>query len=371
MSSSIGKTWEQLAATAPIGPLDPAFRPILVAGVSWVWEGGKLVAIDLVNRPAGDSSGLDPNLLAADVTIALDDQRRESLSRIHSLLDGAHTISEIAAASDWNRDECSRFIQGLYEQAVVRDAAARPTPALSFYHHVVTLGRREMLRQLEGSPMVHHMLQGTLNKRLVIGYLVEEYHLVASAASHISPVIATTPNQRLRMMFSDYLSGEYWHCLLLKKGLLAAGITEDELAAADPLAGTLAAINLQRNLARTDVLAYSVCLSINEGGDVRAAAAFSQLYDRIGTFVPPDALAPSREHAELDFQDEHDALGAEAFVEEVALSGARQDAIARAVMARVHTQVEQHREMAAYYSAAEGPLVHSYLATTARSVALG
>jgi pyrroloquinoline quinone (PQQ) biosynthesis protein C len=204
------------------------------------------------------------------------------------------------------------------------------------------------------------MVRGTLNKRLVVGYLVEEYHLVASAASHISPIITATDNERLRMMFCDYLGGEYWHCLLLKKGLLAAGISEDELAAADPLAGTLAVINLQRHIARTDILAYSACLSINEGGDQRSATAFEQMYDLLTRFVPPEALAPSREHAVLDFEDAHETLGAEPFVEELALGAARQRAIYRAVRARIHTQGEQHREMAAFYGAPDGPLVHSY-----------
>jgi hypothetical protein len=47
-------------------------------------------------------------------------------------------------------------------------------------------------------------------------------------------------------------------------------------------------------------------------------------------------------------------------VEELALGAARQHAIYRAVMARIHAQGEQHREMAAFYGAPEGPLVHSY-----------
>jgi TENA/THI-4/PQQC family len=356
MSNTIGKTWESRVANAPKGPLDLEFRPRLLPEISFLFDGKSLQAVKLIDGP----SELDPSLMATDAVIPLEGERRERLEKIHSFLDGTRTINQIATQCDLNRELCSRFIQELYEQGIVEDAAARPAPPLSFYNHAVTLGRRESLRQLSRSPMAQHMLRGTLTKRLVVGYLVEEYHLVSSAASHISPVIAAAPTAHLRMMFSDYLSGEYWHCQLLERGLLAAGLTKEEVAASDPLPGTLAAINLLRNSARTDLLAYSVCLSINEGGDVRAAAAFSQMYDLIGQFVSPEVLAPSREHAELDFEDQHESLGAEAFVDEVTISSQRQDAIYRTVMATAGTLLEQHRQMAAFYGAAEGSLAFSH-----------
>jgi hypothetical protein len=360
MSNAIGKTWESRVASAPRGPLDLEFRPRLLPEISFVFDGKSLQAVKLFAEP----SELNPSLMATDAVIPLEGERREHLEKIRAFLDGTHTISEITTQCGLNREICSKFIQELYELALVGDAAARPAPPLSFYHHAVTLGRRETLRQLGRSPMAEHMLRGTLTKRLVVGYLTEEYHLVSSAASHISPVIATAPTEHLRMMFSDYLSGEYWHCQLLKRGLLAAGLTEEEVAVSDPLPGTLAAINLLRNSARTDLLAYSVVLSINEGGDVQAATAFSQMYDLIGQFVSPEVLAPSREHAELDFEDQHESLGAEAFIDEVAISSQRQDAIYRTVMATARTQMEQHRQMAAFYGAPEGPLAFSYRAQT-------
>ncbi len=357
MSSAIGKTWESIVGNTQPGPLDPEFRPAPVAGVSLNKRGNDVVSLQVVPQ---DAAGLDPNLMATDTAIALDGKDGEAMTRIHALLDGSRTLVQVAREADWNVEDCSSFIQRLYEQGAIPDAAARPAPALSYYHHLVAIGRRALLGALDRSPLVSHMLGGSLTKRLVVGYLTEEYHLVASAASHVGPTISATSSTRLQMMFSDYLSGEYWHCLLLKKGLLAAGVTEAELALADPLPGTLAIINQQRYLAHSDLLAYGACLSINEGGDTRGAEAFGKLYDQLTQFVPAEALAPSREHAEIDFQDDHDALGAEPFAEEVSIGGARQVAIYRAVMARVDAQATQHREMAAYYGTVHGPLVHSY-----------
>lgn len=365
MPNTIEKTWEPHAANTPVGPLDFEFRPGLVPGVSFVVDKDSVQAIQIIETPR-----LDPSMMATEAVIPVDGERREKLTRLRAFFDGTHTIREIATACDWNRDDCARFIQELYEQAITRDVAARPVPPLSFYRHIVALGRQETVRALSESPLVECMLSGNLTKRLIVGYLVEEYHLVASASSHISAALTTAPTQRLRMMFSDYLSGEYWHCLLLERGLLAAGLGAEELAASDPLPGTLAVINLMRHSARTDLLAYSACLSVNEGGDARAAVAFSKMYDLLGTLVAPEVLAASREHAELDFEDQHETLGAEPFAEETILGGPRQDAIYRIVMAATRTQLEQHRQIAAFYGIPNGPLAHSYAGADSHSSVL-
>jgi pyrroloquinoline quinone (PQQ) biosynthesis protein C len=357
MSTSITKTWEALAAKASVEPLAAQFRPRLLPEVSFLTEHGKVTGVRVIE----ESTDFDSALMAVEPVIGLEGARREQASRLAPWLTGDHTVTEIAAKCDWNRDDCSRAVQELYELAVLTDAAARPAPALSFYRHALALGRRGTVRQLSRSPVVQLLARGQLSKRLVVGYLVEEYHLVASAASHIAPVIAAAPNERLRRMFSDYLSGEYWHCLLLEKGLLAAGLSQEQIAASDPLPGTLAAINLCRDSARTDLLAYAVCLSISEGGDAAAAQSFGKMYDALAHVVAPEVLAPSREHAELDAQDEHDTLGAEPFADELLITAARQNAIRRCVFASIRTQLEQHRQIAEYYGASEGPLAHSYL----------
>ncbi|WP_394826507.1 iron-containing redox enzyme family protein [Pendulispora albinea] len=354
-NSVVGKTWEPRAKSARVGSIALGFRPAPVAGVSWVREGAGIAGIRTMD--AGD---LDPSLMATEAVVPVEGRNRERLARLQPFLDGTHTVGALAAKLDWNVEECAGLVQGLYELGVLRDMARRPAPALSFYRHMVNIGRRETLHELVGSPLVARMLAGTLTERLVVGYLVEEYHLVASAASHISPMVAGAQTERLRMMFSDYMSGEYWHCLLLKKGLLAAGLTEEQIGAADPLPATLAVINLMRESSRTDPLAYSVWLSVMEGGDDKGAVAFSKMYDQLGTLVPAEVLLPSREHAVLDFEDEHETLGAEPFVDEGDIPGHRQDAIYRYVMASVRTHALQHQQIADFYGTEDGPLAHSY-----------
>jgi hypothetical protein len=357
MSNQVEKTWESRASSTIVGPIDPLCQPKLAEGVRLAADRGKMQL-----EFADQRSDLDASIMSVDAVIPLDAHDGERLARIRELLDGHHTVEQIATRCDWNREECARYIQWLYERAIVSDAVARPAPALSFYRHIVAHGRRESLRLLGRSPLIDRLLGGDVHKRLIVGYLVEEYHYVCSAASNISPVIAGTHDERLRMMFSDYLSGEYWHGALLKRGLLAAGIGEHDLRASDPLPGTLAVINLTRETARTDLLAYSACLSIAEGGDVKSTSAFTRLYDLVveSGVVSPDVLTPSREHAELDGEGQHQDLGAEPFAEEILVAGSHQETIYRAVMATAWTQLEQHRQIAAYYGDPDGPLAHSY-----------
>src|SRR5436190_16882064 len=91
------------------------------------------------------------------------------------------------------------------------------------------------------------------------------YHIVVRASLHIAPTINIAPNERLRMMLCEYLADEYWHGLWLKKGLNAAGLTDEEIERSDPLPCTLAAIDHLRVAASNDLLAYAACISTAEG----------------------------------------------------------------------------------------------------------
>ena len=176
--------------------------------------------------------------------------------------------------------------------------------------------------------------------RTVIGGLIENYHFVIANAAHVSPAIVSAPTERVRMMWSDYLSDEYWHGVWLRQGLRAAGLSDDDIARADPLPSTLAVINFLTLTSMVDPLAYAICLTAGESlGETKGIA--SRRYDDMAALVGEEIVAPFREHHVVDLDNHHNAVSAELFVEVPPLNRRQQDAIYRAVLQYHQFVIEQ------------------------------
>src|SRR5262249_2210497 len=151
----------------------------------------------------------------------------------------------------------------------------------------------------ESVPSLLDALERAPSRRLLLGGLVETYHLVGAASSHISPAIARSPTTNLQMMFSEYLAGEYWHGLWLRQGLPAPDISPIDLGRCDPLRGRMAAINCLRWAASTDLLAYSACLAAGElEGGSKTAERVERYFDALVklNLVPEEVIRPFKLH---------------------------------------------------------------------------
>ncbi|HEY3821983.1 MAG TPA: iron-containing redox enzyme family protein [Polyangiaceae bacterium] len=279
----------------------------------------------------------------------------EEAFRYVMAVDGTRSIADVAREVGGDVDEATAVLQELYERAVLRETGGVELPAVVFYEHL----RMESKRAFDKwgpSPMLARFASGPVTRRFALGYLMENYHYAAAASSHQGAAVASMPTLRLKTAFSEHLSIEYWHHAWLKRGLLAAGLTEQDVERAHPLPSTLAQINQLRWLAVSDPLAYSACIGIGEG-DPMASSSVARFWDRFAEHgvLPEEAYGPFREHDLGDCEDDHESFGSEAFIERGGMTATEQARVRARVLSFSRLTWGFHHEMVDFYGSAEGP----------------
>lgn len=359
MTPTHDRTWTPISASAVIEPLDPRVRLELAGHVRLTREDGAVRKIDLGGRIA-----------------SLDAEDGQRVAALLGRLDGARTLDEVSRDLGWNLDETIEAAQDLYHLAVLENAGDSPIQALSFFQHVSALGRAVQARIGEDTyhtgQFLAELMAGRLHRRLVLGYFVEQFHVVMRAALHLSPTINLASDQRLRMMLSEFLGEEYWHGLWLRKGLVAAGLSDAQIDGSDPLPGTLAVVDRLAFTAHTDLLAYSACISTGEtGGDADTERA-RRKYDTLikSGLVPAEAIAPFRDHELADCAAGHASYCPEFYAAAPPIARPHQDSIRRSMLAYLRCLEEQHREIERFYGEREdGPPVYTSGWTPSRHAA--
>ncbi|MCA9709807.1 MAG: hypothetical protein KDK70_28465 [Myxococcales bacterium] len=272
---------------------------------------------------------------------------------------GAQTLTEIAGSSGCSVADVAAAAQDLFHHGVVTDAAREPVPALSYFWHATAVARWSSVRRApQEQPATVMSIQGARDRRLLLGLLIEEYFMVSSAPVHISAGVAHAPSERMQLMLSEYLAEEYSHGLWLRQGLVAAGLSERDLAQMVPLPGTTAVINFLRVTASTDTLAYGICLSFHELAKTEERVAWIRTaYDRLVDLdlFPEAALAPSRDHLLEDVEADHASLCEEFFADVPALSVQQQDALMKTAVSYAHTLHEYMLSVGRFYREPDGP----------------
>jgi Iron-containing redox enzyme len=311
-------TWARLAPTAPRPPLPGTARLART-------ELATITSDSCVRLEVGAQS------------IELGGDALPYATRFVELADGTRTLDQLAATLGEHSptDEIARVV---FEHGAFLCVSPDPLPALSFHDHAVAVGRA-----LRAAAHARHPVLSPQRStpREVLGTLLESLQLVNAAASHIGMAITAASTPRLRAMFAEYLSDEYWHGPWLEEGLIAGGLDPAMLAAASPMPETMALVNYLRWTAHSDILSYAVCLGIAEspaatpGIKESQAAAWDALVEH-GLIEEP-LLRRFREHELVDLEGAHDALSAEPFAELHVVTPEEQKRVLRTVSGFVAT----------------------------------
>lgn len=293
------KRWlRPLAGESEVERIDPFMRLSRCAAITPTFNGGIIESFDAVWR-----------------TCSFDPGYARLATSIWQSADGVRTASEIAQSIGFDVTSSLELIQSFYEHGLLVNSGDSPVPPLSFHDHAVSIGRTWMANAFVRS-RVSELSSENANRRILVAYLLDRYHYISSAASHISRAIAKAPNDRLRFLLSQHLSEEFWHGAWMKDGLLAAGFTEHQIDESLPLPATLGAMCYLQMLADTDTLGYFVTIGVRESHPTDNAESERQVWDRWVQegIVPEAVIAPFRDHQLLDMAEDHAELSAEAFV---------------------------------------------------------
>lgn len=164
------------------------------------------------------------------------------------------------------------------------------------------------LRSVDGHPL-WDVMSGAHNEYLVAGYVLENFHYLASASSHISAGIASCTDAAVRRHLIDHLDDELEHRDLLSQRLRESGYVTDP-DAMRPLSSTVAYVGFLENLAHQDWRAYLLVSTYLQKSlsEIRGSHRHSGFYQSVSDMSPTSGrlLHILREHDDIDEGLGHD-----------------------------------------------------------------
>jgi pyrroloquinoline quinone (PQQ) biosynthesis protein C len=145
---------------------------------------------------------------------------------------------------------------------------------------------------------------------LVVGYILENYHYLASAARHIGAAISACTNTEIRLQLIEHFEDELRHCELLE-GKLAELAGVSSVSSMRPLSTTTAFVGFLENIAHQDWRGYILVSTFLQKSlsECRPANRHAEFYQEVIDRNPNagNLLKTIWAHDELDFDLGHDA----------------------------------------------------------------
>lgn len=245
-------------------------------------------------------------------------------------MDGQKSISELAEAMGLEVDSATQFVQTLYCKGLVVDRARTTVPAKLFYHHARGIARAWM----PDGKCIRAILEGPPNKRLVIGFLLEEWHFIRINQDHLGAAVIHAGCDESQLLWSRFLAEEYEHGNWLAESVRQI-LTPDEMARSMPLPTTEAFSNLMRWLSRKTELGYALALAMLETDEAELTEANLPVprYQKIAELglLPKEVFEMYIRHGQTDQEAEHVGLTETPFDRHPPLTREQQEQLLRYV----------------------------------------
>jgi hypothetical protein len=183
----------------------------------------------------------------------------------------------------------------------------------------------------------------------LMNLFLESYFIINSAAHHISEALYNDLSEEDLKVIDSYLSEEEWHGKFLFYGFRKAGLSAENIHGRIYLEESHELINYLADLAKNDLLAYLVCLSVSEsptacpGNITKRLEAWDLLESK--NLVHPAIIKAFRTHEEMDFLYDHGNLAHEFSFKQLMISPEKQDDISKKVLAFIKLQSKVYEKI--------------------------
>jgi hypothetical protein len=241
---------------------------------------------------------------------------REEFLTVKRYLDGRHSLGAIATATGVPLRSITEIVEAFSDLGMLR--TSEPESAIPIERF---LRQIHATTQMWGRQLGYHRLYAGLErtewrKEVFLGLLIETFHYVHAASSHIACAVAHSRRDAWTRLLGKYFIDEHDHGHLIAETLLKLGIPQRHLYEAQPLIGTTSLIQMLREIGRQNTLGYIACTALFEArreGFTEAQVAFERLAESYG--FGRDTVAPIISHMTGDIEAGHKSLLEEAMAE--------------------------------------------------------
>lgn len=189
---------------------------------------------------------------------------REIFYSVKCKLDGRHTVSDIAKFSGLSIDEVSAVVKLFADLGLLRREKVEEHIKISAFADRLEQTLTMWRRQIGYHPLFQKLSKGEVRREVLVGLVIETYHVVRLASHHIGVALAHAQDQDLRNILSHYLCDEHSHAPLILDTACALGVSRDHVVNAHPLIGTMSLVNMLCEIARSDTIAYIAATKLFE-----------------------------------------------------------------------------------------------------------
>jgi pyrroloquinoline quinone (PQQ) biosynthesis protein C len=276
---------------------------------------------------------------------------RNRFLRVKCLLDGRHTIEEIAATTGESPSDIVDLVTQFAEFGLFRNEAHTAVVPIEKFRPQLIATLRMWKRQIGFHKLFQSLASGVARKEVLFGLFIETFQTLRLAPQHMACAIAAAESHRLRNELSEYLADEYAHAPLLLQTCVNLGCKKEEVEQAHPIVATLSLIHMLCEIGRTDTLAYMAALALIEAqpeDGIEGEQSVATIAEAYGVDVL--AFAPALKHMKADIAAGHASLLDTALADVKVIESERLHRIVNMLHDLKHAYDQLHDGILQYYS---------------------
>ncbi|MCC5662405.1 iron-containing redox enzyme family protein [Nostoc sp. CHAB 5784] len=215
-----------------------------------------------------------------------------------------------------------------------------------FYRDLYRFVER-MKGRVANSAYYQGMVDGTVTRNQLIGYVLEYYHIVHLCPSMLAPSLANHESRTTREFLQQFFVSELHHDRIIEESLKSVGFERDQLERMQPLPMTFALCSTLGVFAKQHPLSFKAALFLFEQPYKKFNEAFEKLCKALD--IPSEFYEPILLHACINEEGEHEQISKVLLGEVPCVSLEEQLVVKKHIGILVESMVLQEQQILDYY----------------------
>ncbi len=279
--------------------------------------------------------------------------RTDSVRLLDMLQRGGNSLEELSTRLPALSREVGRICRDLDRLGLLTETSTQPRKAkrgAQFYRELQRFMERAK-RKYSARSFYQGLVDGSLGREQLIGYVLEYYHIVRMCPGLLAPALSHHDTRKTLSTLQDFFVSELHHDRLIERSLAAVGIGRKELDRLVPLPMTFTLCSSLGVYARQHPLSFKAALFLFEETSEEFHEAFKKRCVEVG--LPEAFHKPILDHAFINKDGDHEEISEVLFAEVPSVSDEEQRIVMLHMGILVESLVIMDGQIVDYYGRPE------------------
>lgn len=284
-------------------------------------------------------------------SIAVEPEYQEETIQLLSLLQiGGMSPEQLAQTCPGIQDDIPELLAEFERRDLLmethHEVVPRGVSGQQFYRELCRFLNRKK-RQFPPSPFSQKMVDGTITKNQLIGYVLESYHITHLCPRLLAPSLANYESPQTQKLLQEFFVSELHHDPLVENSLKSVGIESEQIRRMQPLPTTFAICSCLGVFAKQHPLSFKAALLVFEEDDKVFHELFKQQSQALE--LPHEFYQPILLHAGINEEGGHEDITGILLREVAYVSPEEQLVVKKNLAILLESVVQRTREILDYY----------------------